>query len=178
MQNEKLFSIHTNSSIQIPLRIAGIKFWISKTQLAIAKSIQAPGFSHCISAPPRPHRSCTIAPSVKYLIVLQLSYTGAGHLKSLLESKFPYEHRAFIKPTLFLWHLVQDKTDWQRQDAQARCLDSQDSFDIRYISILSKDKLVKIFMYPIPSQIEFHKGWEVRKNFVNLLMPTFLFFKF
>jgi hypothetical protein len=41
------------------------------------------------------------------------------------------------KPTLFLWHLVQDKKDWQRQDAQARCLDSQDNFDNRYISTLS-----------------------------------------
>ena len=26
------------------------------------------------------------------------------------------------KPTVFLWRLVQDKKDWQRQDAQARCL--------------------------------------------------------
>jgi hypothetical protein len=32
------------------------------------------------------------------------------------------------KSTLFLWHLVQDKKNWQRQDAQARCLDSQDNF--------------------------------------------------
>jgi hypothetical protein len=54
------------------------------------------------------------------------------------------------------------KKDWQRQDAQARCLDSQDSFGIRYISTLSKDK--------------FYIGLREQRNSQEITLPTFYYF--